>query len=156
MLKVVAFAALVSMSSLAWAGDAEQQLALAEGGFAEQRAQIEADLADGKTYAEIDAGDRSEVRASLERIGQQLDGVASIDDLTEEQKTRVFNDQEVINTILTQAAADSRLICERVTRTGSNRRTTTCLTVAERERRRTQSQDDLRDYQRSVNGQRAN
>jgi hypothetical protein len=56
---------------------------------------------------------------------------------------RVFNDQEVVNTLLTQARADSRLVCDRSRPTGSHRRQTKCQTVAERRRRMESDQDHL-------------
>lgn len=152
MLRVTAFSLLLTFSAGAWATQDQPTLALADGGFGEQRAQIEADLADGRTYSELSSGDRSAVRESLDRISQYLGGVDSVDQLTEDNKARVFNDQEVINNILTQAAADSRVICTREAKTGSNRKITTCLTVAERNRRREQDQENLRDVQRSTNG----
>ncbi|MBW8312939.1 MAG: hypothetical protein K0M64_13030 [Rhizobium sp.] len=121
----------------------EAQLALAEGDFAAQRAEIEEDLADGKTYAEISASDRAKVRETLGRISSRLEGVDSIDTLGEPAKVEIFNDQELINTILTQAKADSRLVCDNSRATGSHRRTTKCQTVAERRRRMEADQDHL-------------
>ncbi|KFL35781.1 hypothetical protein [Arenimonas donghaensis] len=121
----------------------ESQLALAEGDFAEQRAEIEEDLADGKTYAEINNRDRAEVREALDRISRELEGVDSVAELAEPAKVTVFNEQERINTILTQAKADSRLVCDHSRPTGSHRRVTKCQTVAERRRRMEADQDHL-------------
>lgn len=121
----------------------ESHLALAEGDFAEQRAEIEEDLADGKTYAEINSRDRAEVREALDRISRELEGVDSVAELAEPAKVTVFNEQERINTILTQAKADSRLVCDRNRPTGSHRKVTKCQTVAERRRRMEDDQDHL-------------
>ena len=121
----------------------ESQLALADGDFAEQRAEIEEDLADGKTYAEINHSDRAEVREALDRISRELEGVDSVAELAEPAKVTVFNEQERINTILTQARADSRLVCDRSRPTGSHRKVTKCQTVAERRRRMEADQDHL-------------
>ena len=121
----------------------ESQLALAEGDFAEQRAEIEEDLADGKTYAEINSRDRAEVREALDRISRELAGVDSMAELADPAKVTVFNEQERINTILTQAKADSRLVCDHSRPTGSNRKVTKCQTVAERRRRMEADRDHL-------------
>lgn len=121
----------------------ESQLALAEGDFAEQRAEIEEDLADGKTYAEINSRDRAEVREALDRISRELEGVDSVAELADPAKVTVFNEQERINTILTQAKADSRLVCDHSRPTGSNRKVTKCQTVAERRRRMEADRDHL-------------
>ncbi|KAA2285469.1 hypothetical protein F0415_05000 [Arenimonas fontis] len=125
-------------------------MSIAEGEFSAQRAKIEKDLADGKTYVEIAPEDRARVRQSLERMAATLEGVASVDELSQPQKVALFNEQEVVNTILTQAAEDSRLICERRRETGSHRATTTCETVAERRRRREDDQRRLQTMQRAV------
>ncbi|MFY2763580.1 hypothetical protein [Arenimonas sp. MALMAid1274] len=127
---------------------ANYQLALDEGSFAEQRSEIEKGLADGKTYAEISQADRAKVRESLERISGRLEGVESVDSLSEPAKVAVFNDQELINTILTQAEADSRMVCTRTARTGSHRKTNECQTVAERRRRQELDQENLQKMQK--------
>ncbi|MAL03841.1 MAG: hypothetical protein CL625_06165 [Arenimonas sp.] len=128
----------------------ESQLALTEGDFAEQRAEIEQDLADGKTYVEIDAKSRAEVREALDRISRELEGVDSVAELAEPAKVTVFNDQERINTILTQARNDSRLVCDHSRPTGSHRKVTRCQTVAERRRTMEESRDRLHRQQKSI------
>jgi hypothetical protein len=149
MFRVTAFAMLLTVSAGAWATQDQPRLALADGGFSEQRAQIEADLADGETYAEISNMDRSTVRELLQRISTRLESVASLDELTDEEKALLFNDQEQVNVILTQAASDSRQVCRHEAATGTRFKKTRCYTVAERRRRMEQDQDDLR---RSQNG----
>jgi hypothetical protein len=120
------------------------------GSFAEQRHAIEKKLADGKTYSEISANDRSLVKDALGRISTTLEASGGIEALSETQKTAVFNDQEVINNILTKAGEDSRLVCERVEKLGSHRKTTVCLTVAERRRVRESSEGTLRRVQNAT------
>ena len=117
------------------------------GSFADQRQAIEKKLADGKTYSEISAQERSLVRDALTRISTTLESGGGIQALTETQKTAVFNDQEMINNILTKAGEDSRLVCERVEKLGSHRKTTVCLTVAERRRVRENSENTMRKVQ---------
>lgn len=117
------------------------------GSFAEQRQAIEKKLADGKTYSELDGKERSLVKEALGRISEALESGGGIVALTETQKAAVFNDQEMINNILTKAGEDSRLICDRVAPVGSHRKVTTCLTVAERRRMRESSQDSMRRVQ---------
>jgi hypothetical protein len=128
----------------------EPKVALADGDWAAQRAQIERDLADGKTYAEISRSDRVKVRESLDRISGALAGTPSVDALPDDVKVRVFNEQEQINTILTRAAADSRMVCDRDVPTGSRMAKTTCQTVAERDRRREADRDHLRKVQNGI------
>jgi len=115
--------------------------------FSKQRQVIEKKLADGKTYGEISSHDRSKVRDALTRISETLGAEDDLATLREEKKTRIFNDQELINNILTKAGEDSRLICERVEKVGTHRTTTQCLTVAERRRLRDLSQDRVHNQQ---------
>lgn len=112
--------------------------------FQEQRRSVERDLADGETYSEISQDKRRDVRAALDRIEDRLERAGSVAALSERDKAELFNDQEVVNTILTQAGEDSRMVCERTKKVGSHRTHTICETVAERRRKHEQTQDALR------------
>lgn len=111
--------------------------------FSDQREAIEKALADGKTYSEISPADREEVKSALSRMAVHLDGGRSVQDLPETSKVVVFNEQERINQILTQASEDSRVVCTRQTKVGTHRPVTQCLTVAERRRIREQAGDEM-------------
>jgi len=111
---------------------------------AKQLHKINEQLADGETYSEISVDDRSKVRAALGRITGAIE-VAGGRPLSPEAETNAFNDQEIVNTILTQAKEDSRLVCERERQMGSNRIVSKCMTVAERNRLRDQGQKAARD-----------
>lgn len=116
--------------------------------FAEQRGDIIESL-DSKLYYEITDDAKAQVMQALDRMQAKLDGVQSVDQLSENDKVAVFNDQELINTLLTDAAEDSRLICQRGKTLGSNMRTNSCMTVAERRRRQEEGQNQMRKIQRS-------
>lgn len=148
MFKTLAFALMLSAAPLALANN---PVAVDAGDFAAQRATIEKGLADGKTYAEISAADRSKVRESLDRMAATLDG-KTLEALDADRKVALYNDQELVNTILTQAAADSALVCTREVVTGSHRKATVCATVAERTRRRQQDQDTMSKSMRAPAG----
>lgn len=122
------------------------------GSFADQKKAIEADLADGETYAEINPPDRAAVQEALQRIGTQLNLAGGSDKLSDAEKASVFNDQELINNILTRAGEDSRLICTREKKVGSHRTTTRCMTVGERRRAADDSEKALRENQRFMCG----
>lgn len=113
--------------------------------FAQQKAQIESDLSNGETYAEISSQDRATVREALNRIASKLDAAGGVESMTGQQKADVFNDQEKVNTILTRASEDSRLVCRREKKVGSHREITECLTVAERRRAYENAQKTMRD-----------
>lgn len=108
---------------------------------------VEAAIA-SEDYRAISDDDRAAVHQALARIRTNVGDASSVDALSPAMRTAVFNDQEVVNTILTRARADSRLVCERVRLTGSNRREQVCLTVAERRELRDNSKDVLRNWNR--------
>ncbi|MFC3716769.1 hypothetical protein ACFONC_11470 [Luteimonas soli] len=112
--------------------------------FAEQRAQILEELGDGETFSEIENADREKVKSALARISTALDQSGGVAQLSEEQKVAVFNDQELVNNILTEAGENSRLVCKRVKKTGSHMSSNQCMTVAARNRARENAQDQLR------------
>lgn len=123
----------------------DSQLSVEESGFSKQKQQLVRALDDGKTYSEISRADRGQVVDALGRIEQRLSPVADdVSALDDTARVAVFNDQELVNTILTQARADSQLICEQTRRTGSHMRKPRCQTVAERRRRMEGDQEMLR------------
>ncbi len=115
--------------------------------FAEQRSKVETDLADGVTYVEISAENREKVLRALERIQHEVSRAGSLDALSPDAKVTVFNEQEVVNTILTKARDDSRVICRRETTVGTRFKRGSCNTVAELARRREATQDGLNSHQ---------
>lgn len=108
----------------------------------EQVELIQKQLDDGETYAEIAAADRSNVKASLARLAAIVNENGG--SLNPQQKTQLLNEQNTINQILSQAAADSRLVCRREAQIGSLRTTTQCKTVAERRRDAQEAQETMR------------
>jgi len=112
--------------------------------FDTQRRQILSDLDGGEKYSEISKQDAEKVRSALGRMATQLasaDGTVS--GLSADQLAVVFNDQELINAILTQAGEDSRLVCTRERPVGSRRPITHCMTVAEKRRHREEVQNEM-------------
>ena len=78
--------------------------------FEAQRNAIIKALGDGKTYSEISPDDRQRVTTSLDRIAGLLGGVQDVDQLAVEARVEVFNEQELVNTLLTHAREDSRQV----------------------------------------------
>lgn len=117
----------------------------------EQIDRIEKDLNDGETYSELKADQRSRVRQSLSRLRSVTERYPDGTAMPETTKVEQLNDQQIVNTVLTQAREDSRLICKREKATGSNRATTQCMTVAQRERAKVTGQKTLDDAQRLGN-----
>lgn len=114
-----------------------------------QFSKLRRELGDGRTYSEISLEDKSKVQVALARMEGLLGGKDSADGLAEADKVALFNDQEVVNTVLTKAREDSRLVCRREKVLGSNMPTNRCMTVAERRRR---AESDQGNFQRAQQG----
>lgn len=148
---LVTFAFAFAVAPSAIAAEPESAVALdVSASFAEQHEKIRAELADGETYSEITPQQRTDVQTALARIEATLAGSRAVADLTAQERADLMNDQEIVNTILTAAREDSRLVCKRETKVGSHRSTTQCYTVAERRRTREQSQSELARGQRTM------
>ncbi len=140
--KLILIAVMALPAALASAAPASKPLQ--EGGsYIEQRDRILADLRGGETYSEIKLEDRNRVHSALQRIDSKLatDGPVR---LSEVDKLAVFNDQELVNSILAKAKDDSRLICRRERPVGSNRPQNICITVAQRREARESGGDMMR------------
>ncbi|MCS3745655.1 hypothetical protein FHY18_001185 [Xanthomonas arboricola] len=116
--------------------------------FAEQAEKVRQDLSTGDTYSQIGNEDRSKVLSALQRMEMALQSSPNPMQLTPESKVAVFNDQELVNALLTRAGEDSRMICQRVRTVGSHLSTTQCMTAAERRRLRESNKDELTRLQR--------
>jgi len=103
----------------------------ADAPVAEQLANVERALG-SEAYSEISMEDKSRVQAAVTRIRNRMGERERIDQLPAQQRTEIFNDQEVVNTIMTRAKADSRMVCRRERATGSNMNKSVCMTVAQR------------------------
>lgn len=136
-------------TSAAASASAGPNVSVTDDGFAAQVREIEKGLSDGKTYAEMSRADRDEVRSLLDRMSNRLKDVDSVDQLPEDEKVELFNEQERVNAMLVKGYADSRLVCDKRGRTGSHFRETSCQTVAERRRRASIDQDNMRSMQRA-------
>lgn len=111
--------------------------------FAEQRQALEREIATGERYRSIAQADRRQVLDALKRMQSHLEGKTSLSQLSANERMSVFNDQELINTLLTQAAADSRLVCTTETPVGTRLPKRTCKTVGERRLEREAARDTL-------------
>ena len=124
-----------------WASDAVE---LTSGTFERQREAVMQDLAEGTKYSEIPEKEKLTVVTLLGRMSSLISRAPSVEELHDSDRAQLFNDQEQVNTILTRARADSRVVCRREAPVGTRRAQTRCLTVAERRLATETSQDQLR------------
>lgn len=99
-------------------------------------------------YGEIGLDDKSKVSAAIGRIRTNMGDRETVEQANPLARNDIFNDQELINNILSRAHADSRMVCRRERLTGSNRQTQVCMTVAQRRQAMEDSRDALRNYNR--------
>ena len=125
-------ALLLPAFALAQGSDADFALRLGSGpDFEQQRKEIIDEMYDGGRFGEIEPKAREEVIAALETIGELADEQGRFEHLSEEDKVRLYNAQEVANNHLTLAAENSRIECRRERKVGSHFKTSICHTVAE-------------------------
>lgn len=103
--------------------------------FEAEKKQILRDLESNTIYREINGGDLRLVRDTLDRMSESLGSVDNLAQMSEAQRVQLFNDQELVNTVLTMAENDSRTVCRRSGKLGTNFKTTTCETVRDRRER---------------------
>ena len=117
--------------------------------FTEQRAAVEAEMQPGGRFGEIGQDERRQVDEAFDRMQAVLAGKSSMDELRQDDRVALINDQELVNALLTKAKTDSRMVCKRERRVGSHRLTSTCRTAAEWKRASEQSREDI-EYRRSL------
>jgi len=103
--------------------------------FEKEKAVILKDISDDVIYNEISHKNANLVREALNRMSEKLAGVQNAEELDQNKLVELYNEQNLVNTILTMAENDSRQVCRRRSRLGTNFKTTTCETVAERRER---------------------
>ncbi|OZB73367.1 MAG: hypothetical protein B7X33_00050 [Lysobacterales bacterium 13-68-4] len=109
-------------------------------------ATVRKEMVPGGRFEFIDSKERATVDARLDEMTALFDSYGSVDQMNQDAKIKLFNDQEEINAIL-RHRDDNRRICESVAPVGSHIPRTICTTYRDQEleRRRTQQfLDDTR------------
>jgi len=118
--------------------------------FEEQKAVILKDIKDDTIYSEIAYSDVKMVEDTLDRMSSTLGSASTLGGLTEEQRGDLYNDQGLVNTVLTMAENDSRMVCRRRGRLGTNFKVTTCETVRDRRERQEADRLAIQDFLRGT------
>ena len=142
---LVCLSALCALSTIAHAAG---QAPDAIGDFRAYREQVLTDLDKGERYSEISSQDRATVTQSLQTMQTMVEKAnGSVDQLDADEKVAFFNHQEAVRGILSGAEADSRMVCKRERRVGSQMLQSRCRTVADARRQREDSRNRLSDFQ---------
>jgi hypothetical protein len=120
--------------------------------FAASRALIEQAVGESEQYRDMQEQDRRDLAKALDRMQATLSRITTVDELDDATRTQIYNDQELINNVLTQVRDDSRMICKREKKVGSHRITNICVTAGERRRRRERVKDVNDIMHRGVRG----
>lgn len=115
--------------------------------FAELIAMVRSEIEPGGRWEYVPKSQRRLLEEKFDEMERVLEGRQSVDELTNADKLRLINAQEHANAILTQHDG-RRLICERVTPTGSHRPKNVCTSLAERKR----ANEDSTKFLRSIQG----
>jgi hypothetical protein len=84
----------------------------------------------GHRYEHTTPKERNEIDARFADMQSMFDKHATVDQMNQEEKVQLFNEQEAINAILSNRD-DDRLVCESVAPLGSHIPRTTCHTYRE-------------------------
>jgi hypothetical protein len=113
--------------------------------FAAQVAEIEAGMQAGGPFAGLEQPKQARVRKLLADMADILDGVDSVERLSQPDVARLFNAQEEANALLTGRPMNERMVCKRERKLGTNLNHMNCQVVAERDQRRFRDQQSIID-----------
>ncbi len=117
--------------------------------------QLNRDLNDKKAYGHVKDNGRHEIEGAEGIIRNLLGRVKTLDELSEPQRVELFNANEKIISVLNDSEKD-RLVCVREYPTGSHRPVVSCMTVAERDHNREESQKAALDLQKQQQTMKSN
>jgi hypothetical protein len=112
--------------------------------FMAMKAKVNKEVGDGKQYKEISPEDQKVLMTTLARMDDRWQKADDVAQLNPNDRVAMANDQEVVITITQHAAADSRMVCQRVEPIGSHFPKNVCQTVAQMRREQDKSQDSMR------------
>lgn len=85
-------------------------------------------MSDGGRYGDVSDKERQTVDARLTEMGELLDKHGSVAQMQDADKTKMFNNQEEVNSILAKRDGD-RMVCKSVAPVGSHIPVKTCKTA---------------------------
>jgi len=94
-------------------------------------------------FSRFSPADLAKMRHAQDQIFAMLNGVTSLDQLTPNQKMELSNQLDQVKATLAQNEGN-RLICHRERKTGTNLVEKRCETVADREARTRDAEEDMR------------
>jgi len=115
---------------------------------------VRKEMEPGGRYEYVKPKERASIEQSLAEMDALVTASGGVANMKQDDKVKLFNEQEVVNSILTRRDRD-RVICEDKPKLGSHVRTTSCHTYGQEEEARRGSQDVMGEWTRrgcSVSG----
>lgn len=110
-------------------------------------ANVRKEMQPGGRYQYVKRDEYQRVDRALEEIQQIFVQYGSIDAMKQDTKVKLFNAQEIVNSILTRRDGE-RVICTNETKVGSHIPVTTCHTYAQQEEARQATHNQLDEWSR--------
>ena len=112
--------------------------------FATVSGWVQKEMHTGGRYEHVTDSERSTVEAKLASMSALLDKKGSVAQMSDSEKTQMFNDQEQVNAILAHRDGD-RLVCQTVAPVGSHIPVKTCKTARQMEGDQREAQKFIQD-----------
>ena len=130
MMAALLVAALVALPVSAKEKVAPAVNASTEDAFVTVSTWVRGQMDNGGRYSFVTTGERNTVNADLDLMGKLMAARGSVDKMTPDEKTEMFNRQEEVNAILAKRDRE-RLVCTYERPIGSNLPVKTCRTAGE-------------------------
>jgi hypothetical protein len=119
--------------------------------FEQVSAKVREEMREGGRYQYVKPSERSTIEQKLSEMESLFKQSDTVQGMNEQTKIALFNDQEVVNSILTQRDAD-RVICKREAPIGSHIPVTTCHTYGQEQDARKNSNKMMDTWSRTPCG----
>lgn len=116
--------------------------------FADVMQTTQREMAPGGKYEFVQAKERVQIDRSLADMTKLFDEYGTVAAMTQDAKVQLYNDQEVVNSILTKRDRD-RVICTNQAPIGSHIPVTQCHTYAQEVEARDGTKKQLEDWKRA-------
>lgn len=108
---------------------------------------VRSEMEPGGRYEHVKAKERAQIEQSLAEMEALFKASGGVEHMKQDDKVKLFNDQEVVNSILTRRDKD-RVICDNSAKLGSHVRSTSCHTYGQEEDARRGSKDQMDEWTR--------
>ena len=108
---------------------------------------VRKEMQPGGRYDQVKARERTTIEQALAEMEGLMQATGGVANMKQDDKVKLFNDQEVVNSILTKRDND-RVICEDKAKLGSHVRSTNCHTFGQAEEARRGSKDQMDEWSR--------